>query len=102
MTRDERQIYNFIEKFKRHIQDHLYFKPLALSCFHHLSDRILDKKDGCFKLFKANIKNMVRDVLPESTHGDYIISELKAFANDKGCDFRDFVAMVNRIYRGGK
>ena len=97
MTKEERQLYNFIEKFKRHIQQHLNFRPTALSNFHHLSDRVLDKRDGCFRLFKRNTSEMVRDSLPISTHGIAILEKLKLFI-DKGKNMNDFISIVYWIY----
>lgn len=97
MTREERQLYNFIDKFKRHIQEHLHFKPTAISNFSHLSDRVLDKKDGCIRLFKRNIREMVRDSLPISVHGAVILEKLKVFI-DKGKNMNDFIGVVYWIY----
>lgn len=99
MTKEERQLYNFIEKFKRHIQLHLNFLPTALSNFHHLSDRILDKRDGCFRLFKRNIREMVRDSIPVSTRGSLILEQLKVFIVD-GQNMNDFINVVCWIYQG--
>jgi len=67
-----------------------------------MSDRLLDKKDGCFRLFKKNLKDMIRDVLPDTVHGDYVIERLKAFAASKSCTLQDFVEAVEDIYRSGR
>ena len=97
MDREERQIHTYIERFKRHIQDHLYFKPMALSNFHHMADRLLDNKDGCFPLFRKNIQQMVRDVSPATAHGQYIIDALKSFVHKKNCSINDFINIVSLI-----
>ena len=97
MNREERQLYNFIDKFKHHIQDHLRFSPIALSNFHHLADRILDKRDGCFAAFKKNIKEMIQDSEPISVHGVNVLDKLQMFV-DKGKNMNDFINYVYWIY----
>lgn len=99
MTKDERQLFNFIEKFKHHIQEHLNFKPTALSNFHHLNDRILDKRDGCLESFKKNIKYMIQDSSPTSVHGYEILDKLMVFVK-KGNNMNDFINVVYWIYGG--
>lgn len=97
MTKDERQLFNFIEKFKRHIQEHLSFKPTAIANFSHLSDRILDKRDGEFACFKKNVKSMIQDSEPTSVHGYDILDKLMIFVK-KGNNMNDFINVVYWIY----
>ena len=97
MNREERQLYNFIDKFKRHIQLHLQFSPMALSNFHHFSDRLLDKRDGSFVSFKKNIKALALDSKPTSVHGYNILDKLLIFVK-KGENMNDFINYVYWIY----
>ena len=101
MNREERQLYNFIDKFKRHIQKHLNFSPMGLSNLHHFSDRLLDKCNGDFEvnfeLFRKNIKEMVRESEPFSVHGYNILDKLLLFVK-KGKNVNDFVNYVYWIY----
>lgn len=97
MNREERQLYNFIDKFKHHIQSHLQFSPMALSNFHHFSDRLLDKRDGNFEAFKKNTKEMVKGSEPISVHGYSILEKLQFFVS-KGKDINDFINIVYWIY----
>lgn len=97
MHREERQLYNFIDKFKHHIQDFLILKPTAISNFNHLSDRILDKRCGCFDLFRKNVKSMIKDSIPMNAHGQDILEKLQEFV-DKGKNIDDFINYVYWIY----
>lgn len=101
MTKDERQLFNFIEKFKRHIQEHLKFKPTAIANFSHLSDRLLDKCNGDFEinfeLFRKNVKEMLKDSEPITQQGVKIIDKLELFVK-KGNNINDFINIVYWIY----
>mgnify|MGYP001559722033 CR=1 FL=1 len=105
MNKEERQLYNFIDKFKRHIQSHLQFSPMALSNFHHFSDRLLDKCNGDFEvnfeLFRKNIKEMLKDSEPTTQQGINIIDKLELFVK-KGKDVNDFINIVYWIYEDYK
>lgn len=97
MNTTERQMYKFIDKFKHHIQDYLQFKPIAMSNFHHFSDRLLDYKDGSFEKFRKNVKEMIKDSIPINQHGQNILWKLDVFVK-KGRDYLDFVNIVYWIY----
>lgn len=97
MNREERQLYNFIDKFKHHIQKHLHFYPTAMSNFHHVADRLMDKRDGSFELFRKNIKQMITDSEPTTIHGCTILDMLQTFVN-KGKNMNDFINVVYWIY----
>lgn len=104
MTRKQREIFNYLEKFKRMVQNHIYFSPLALSNFHHLSDRLLDKRDGNFKNFKKNIKEMLKNgVSPIGDFGEEIIFRLDWFVrNGKSANqfFKLFELAGRGVYYG--
>ena len=105
MNREERQLYNFIDKFKHHIQRHLYFYPTAISNLNHFSDRLLDKCDGDFEvnfeLFRRNIKEMIKDSEPTTRQGINILDKLELFVK-KGRNIDDFIKIVYWIYEDYK
>lgn len=97
MKREERQIFNFIKRFKLHIQDHVVFKPTAISNLHHMADRLLDRRDGSFRNFVMNIKEMLKSTQASTQHGGYIIVSLWEFVTN-GSTIEDFIDIVENIY----
>lgn len=93
MTKVEWQIYDAFEDFKRFMQVHIEFSPMALSNFHHLSDRLLDERDGSEKAFNENIKNMLKNGVKAKTKtGTNLILNLEWYIHANGA-FKDFDKM---------
>lgn len=96
MKKTERQVFDLINKVKAHIQDDVVLKPLALSNFHHFADRLLDKRDGSFKKFRYNIKEMLKHTEPLNRRGELMMDWLAVFAHH-GEDMVDFINVAYTI-----
>lgn len=96
MKKDEREVFNLINKVKEHIQDHIVMKPIALSNFHHFADRLLDHRDGSFEKFKRNIKEMLKYTEPMNQRGKWMIGWLSVFVVH-GENIVDFVNVAYTI-----
>lgn len=96
MKKEEREIFNLINKVKIHMQDHVVMKPMALSNYHHFADRLLDKKDGNFKSFKQNVREMIKYTNPVDMRGEEMLGWLEVFVYS-GEEIEDFIDVANTI-----